>query len=441
MNAARAPIPPSFLTLIPGGPSQGPLPSPVFGPLIRELGDRLVAALKPLRILELIRWDEEVEERFFAAGARELPRVEKSYYQRQPLPFAPAAKQEELRTLQQEVRRRIGSAHPAGRLLLGLCREGHRVVALLGSRGTRAFGQHARQLWGSTRDPALPGGPALARLAEGLPALLEPSLVGVPETPCFDARQMVEVLAERLGGFFHEPGRVRVRLCRGLLADAAAEGRCLKVRADAVFAAWKVRLLEVHEGWVHLATTLNAQSQPACSFLGRCTPSSTATQEGLAVLTELLAGASHPTRVRRLADRVAAVALAEEGADFLEVYRFFQGQGSEPRAAYQQSVRVFRGSLPAGAGACTKDISYLRGLLQVADLLAVRPGQVSLLFAGKTNLADLPLLEELAELGLLAPPRYLPPFFADPVVRAKAVRAAWPLQEAARGKRLLRLPL
>ena len=48
--------------------------------------------------------------------------------------------------------------------------------------------------------------------------------------------------------------------------------------------------------------------------------------------------------------------------------------------------------------------------------LAVRRGlvrRVPLLFCGKTNLADIKTLAHLADEGLVAPPRYLPPPFAD----------------------------
>src|SRR5262249_11523080 len=77
-------------------------------------------------------------------------------------------------------------------------------------------------------------------------------------------------------------------------------------------------LVEVPEGWAHLGTTLNGQSQPVCTFLGKGPPSSTVTQEGLAVLTEFLTFVSHPGRVRRLVRRIEAAALAEGGADFLD---------------------------------------------------------------------------------------------------------------------------
>jgi uncharacterized protein (TIGR02421 family) len=179
-----------------------------------------------------------------------------------------------------------------------------------------------------------------------------------------------------------------------------------------------VRLLEVHEGWVHLGTALNGQRQPVCTFLARSAPSSTLTQEGLAVLTELLAFASHPARVRRLANRVEAVALAEGGANFLDVYSFFLRQGYAPRDAYHQAVRVFRGSLPEGCGPFTKDLCYSKGLALVYNFLrlAVRRGKanlIPLLFCGKTHLGEVKQLAQLVEEGLVAPPRYLPPPFAD----------------------------
>src|SRR5205807_575743 len=85
------------------------------------------------------------------------------------------------------------------------------------------------------------------------------------------------------------------RLSDDILADAAAGSDYIKLRRDAHFTQRDLALLEVHEGWVHLGTTLNGQRQPVCSFLSKGTPATTRTQEGLAVLAELLAGAGRPT--------------------------------------------------------------------------------------------------------------------------------------------------
>jgi uncharacterized protein (TIGR02421 family) len=233
-----------------------------------------------------------------------------------------------------------------------------------------------------------------------------------------DARQAVEILARRLQDYFHTATRIRIRLADGILADAAAGCDYIKLRGDARFTACDLRLLEVHEGWVHLATTRNGQAQPVCTFLGKGPPSSTVTQEGLAVLTEILACTSSTQRLRRLCHRVEGVCRAEEGADFLEVFRFFVERGYEPRDSYHYSARIFRGSLPAGCGPFTKDLCYCKGLILVADYLrrAVLRGQATqaqLLFCGKATLADVATLERLVEEGLVAPPRFVPPPFAD----------------------------
>src|SRR5262249_6709209 len=169
---------------------------------------------------------------------------------------------------------------------------------------------------------------------------------------------------------------------------------------NACFSPRQIRLLEVHEGWVHLATTLNGQAQPICTFLGKGPPSSTITQEGLAVLTEILAFASHPARLRRLTNRIEGVALAEAGANFLEVYRYFLEEGYDSRESYQQTMRIFRGSLPEGCGPFTKDLSYSKGFVLVYNFvrLAVSRGfvrRVPLLFCGKTTLADIKTLAQL----------------------------------------------
>ncbi len=244
------------------------------------------------------------------------------------------------------------------------------------------------------------------------------------EAPCgsdeetYDASQTVDELSRRLGDFFGDPGAVRVRLSDGIVADAAAGTDYLKIRGDARFSPRDLRLLEVHEGWVHLGTTLNGQSQPVCTFLSKGPPSSTLTQEGLAVLTEVFAFASHPARVRRLTNRIEAVALAEGGANFLDVYRFFLQEGYRARESYQHSMRIFRGSLPADHGPFTKDLCYSKGFVQIYNFmrLAVSRGmvrRVPLLFCGKTNLADVKTIAQLMEEGLVTPPRFVPPPFAD----------------------------
>jgi uncharacterized protein (TIGR02421 family) len=395
--------------------------------MIRGFSDRLVAAQRPLRILDAIQWDDAIEQAFFAAGGRELPPVTLDYYAARPLPFDPEPKRLEFRALERDIRARLGRYNAAGQIMVRMCQEYREVVDLLQRRGTRDFSVISERLYGSAADSFHAGEPSLADLGQVMSSILDNldhprETVCGPEEPALDAAQAVAVLSARLADFFGDAAAVRVRLADGLVADAAAghadDGPYIKVRGDARFTGREVRLLEVHEGWVHLGTTLNGQSQPVCTFLGKGPPSSTVTQEGLAVLTEVFAFASHPARVRRLTHRIEAVALAEAGANFLDVYRFFGQQGYDARESYQHAMRVFRGSLPEGCGPFTKDLCYSRGFVLVHNFLrlAVRRGLVRrlpLLFCGKTSLGDVKALAQLVEEGLVVPPRFLPPPFAD----------------------------
>ena len=69
-------------------------------------------------------------------------------------------------------------------------------------------------------------------------------------------------------------------------------------------------LLETHEAWVHIGTTQNGLAQPVCTFLGKAAPRTTVTQEGLAVLTEMLNLRSHPRRLAKLMHRIEGIRAA-----------------------------------------------------------------------------------------------------------------------------------
>jgi uncharacterized protein (TIGR02421 family) len=434
------------------GPAD-PTPAVRLAERLRALGDRLLAAQRGVRVLEALRWDERVERDFLAHDGRELPRVTADTYR--PLPFDPERKDRELAGLQADVRRSLGDRDGLGRLLARRCREFRAVVRLLAARGRPAFARLSRELYGTTLDDGdlvgelqrlmagwvAPNPPAPFPQREGgaqgqsrggwvrRPALgpgSPPSLVGkgaggFGETG-FGERlpspHAASVLAHRLSLYFHREAPILIRLVGGLLADAMADGGALKLRCDAQFSPEDLRLLEVHEGWVHLGTTLNARRQSACAFLSKGPPAATRTQEGLAVLMEFLTGVAHPTRVRRLLLRTRAVALAERGADFREVFRLFRDAGDPPRESFHHTARVFRGSRP-DAGPFTKDLCYGQGLLEVwrgvrAALAAGRSAELALLFCGKTVLDELPALAELRDAGLLRAPEYLPPPFTDP---------------------------
>ncbi len=388
---------------------------------VRELSERLVEAQRPIRILDAIKWDASVQRTFFERGCKELPPVDRRYYEERGLPFDPVAKRQELHDLERTVLRKLGQFNPIGIILRRMSREYRAVVRLLESRGLADFPAYSQQLYGSAGDVFHAGDPTLADLGD----MMSEALTNISQSPVLNheektisGEEAVAILQERLSAAFPDPKRpIRVMLSDNIVSDAAAGADYIKIRREARFTLRDLRLLEVHEGWVHLGTTLNGQAQPVCTFLSKGPPSATITQEGLAIVMEVLAFASHPNRLRRVTNRIRAVRMAEEGANFLEVFHFFQSQGDSPEEAYTNAVRVFRGSTPTG-GPFTKDLSYSKGFILVYNFLrlAVRKGKLAripLLFCGKTNLEDIGVFAQLAEEGLLTAPRYVPQPFAD----------------------------
>ncbi len=66
----------------------------------------------------------------------------------------------------------------------------------------------------------------------------------------------------------------------------------------------------------------------------------------------------------------------------------------------------------------TKDIVYLEGLLRVHNFLRAivangRADCLKLLFCGKLDIEDLPVIHTLSAVGLCKPPQYLPPWASD----------------------------
>lgn len=386
---------------------------------IRTLSDRLVEAQTPIRVLDAIKWDDSVRQGFLKAKGKQMPAVDRAYYENRPLAFDATAKKLEFQNIERDITRQLGQFNPVGQIMRRMCKEYRMVIRMLEARGTADFGLISQELYGAASDAFHAGDPTLADLGLMLSGYLNNIASRgdlEDEAKNLTAKDAVVLLQTRLAGVFGDD-TIRVFESDGIVADAAAGADYIKVRADAMFNERDVRALEVHEGLVHVGTTLNGLSQPICTFLAKGPPSSTVTQEGLAILMEVIAFASYPTRLRKLTNRTRAIHMAEEGADFLQVYGFYQEQGYGMAESYGNASRVFRGSTPTGLP-FTKDLSYLKGFILIYNYiqLAVRKGkleQIPLLFCGKTTLEDMRTLRQLVDEGLVAPPKYLPPQFRD----------------------------
>lgn len=388
---------------------------------IRELSERIVAAQRPIRILDALKWDGSVREYFFKHDFKKLPEISSDYYlEKNPLSFDPAKKIEEFQDIDRNIRRKLGQYSGVGSIMQRMCYEYCRVVEMLAARGTPRFTEVSQELYGSAEDAFHVGAPTLKDLA----TLVNDSLANIKDQvqtkadeERYTSEQCVDMLRERLGKYFSDGDNIRVELSDGIIADAAAGADRIKIHKDLMFSRREIKTFEIHEGWVHLGTTLNGMAQPICTFLSKGPPSSTVTQEGLAIITEIFTFSSYPGRVRRLTNRINAVSMAEEGGNFFDVFQFYREQGMDEEDSYQSTVRVFRGSVPDG-GPYTKDLSYSKGFILIYNYirLAVQKGlmkRIPLLFVGKTTLEDLHILSDLQEEGIVTAPKYIPPQFND----------------------------
>ncbi len=386
---------------------------------IRELSDRLIDAQAEIRVLDAVKWTDDIRDGFFASNFKEQPAVDQAYYDRNPLKFDADDVRTRFIELETEIATQLGSVTAASQLLRRTCEQYRLTIDLLQARGTPAFGSYATLLYGTPEEVFHAGGPTVRDLADSLDdslAALEPSLLVDNSEHDLDGEAAVAHLQQRLDESMGE-GAVDVRLDDGLVADAAAGSTYIKLRADATFSPQDLATLEAHEGWVHVGTTRNGLAQPWCNFLGKAAPPATVTQEGLATLTEMFALRSHPGRLRRIANRVRGVSLVLDGASFLELFEYFRTEGLSEDECWTIAARIFRGSTPTGPP-FTKDLAYGKGLVlsYVYVRLALRqgrPDRIPMLFCGKVDLQAMGLVNHLFDEGLLEEPAFVPEPFRN----------------------------
>jgi len=386
---------------------------------VKELSDRIVRVQRPIKVLSAVNWDEGIKERFFAAGFTEQPAVDRSYYESRPVRLDPDATRNELRDIDAAITGRLGPLSPAGSLMRTMCEQFRMTVDMIEARGTDRFSSIAGILYGTPSDVFHVGGPTVADLAGTMRRTLEANaeeIMSMPDERIITGSDAAAALRRQLDASVGE-GVIEVRVDDGIASDAAAGSDYIKMRPDRLFSKRDIDLLEAHEGWVHVATTMNGLAQPVCTFLGKAAPRTTVTQEGLAVLTEMLNLRSHPLRLAKLMRRVEAVQLAADGATLLEVFASLRADGLSDDDAWVTASRVFRGSLPE-AGPFTKDIGYGKGLVLALLYIrmAIRFGhtrRIPMLFCGKVDLLDMATLHQLEDEGLVERPSFIPPPFDD----------------------------
>jgi uncharacterized protein (TIGR02421 family) len=365
---------------------------------------------KPLRVLSALGWEGRLREEFLASGGEKLPAPTYERFDATKVVDGVA-----------QVRRLLRSGALADDWLEREARAVQATALMLAAAGTPAFHEYSRELYGVPKRPLRFDPTTPLDLAEQVhQAIGELSQTKLLVPPARD-RTGEQVAAElELGVRLHFGAAApRVQLVEELSANAVATSTCIKVRRDAMFTRRDAAQLLNHEAFIHVATALNGQAQTDLPNLAIGHPGTTRTQEGLAVFSEFVSGTLELDRLRRLADRVVAVQMVCDGADFIELYRWFLERSASREQAFESTRRIFRGAPLTGGAPFTKDCGYLSGLLGVmmfvrAAFAANRSDTLGLLFAGKLDLTAIPALADLRSRGLCRRPRFLPPWASDP---------------------------
>ena len=374
-----------------------------------RVSDRLHAAASPLKVLNHLAWPTDVRRRFLAGGAQALPEV--TYP-----PFDPAPTHELVAQARQEL-------HDDGVVDDWLRQTADTIdttARMLAATGTRAFHEHAATLYGAPKAPlpraAVTSLDLALRIHEVLGRLVELE-IGLTPPASRTSDEVQRDLAEGLGTVFGDEAPP-VEIVDELSANAAASARGIRVRRDALFTDRDAQQLLQHEAFIHVATALNGRRQPL-AILADGHPGTARAQEGLAVFAELASSTAELDRMRRLADRVLGIQLVIDGADFVELFRWFRDRTTNEEQAFESARRAFRGGPLTGGAPFTKDVVYLYGLLEVANTIrtAFAAGRVDvlrLLFVGKLAIQAIPALARCAADGLVVRPAFAPPWARDP---------------------------
>jgi len=376
-----------------------------------ELDQRMVRAVRGIKLLGMVSWPIEVQHAFLAQWARgdaslpvfEYPRVDFSEARRELDAIAALADPD----------------HPFGRYVSESARSWSIAAELLEALGTPAVTQHSIRLFGRPDEPLPGNGPTTREAARHFIDIadeLDRELLSPEEQVSISATALQLQLQSDLDDFFNER-LIEVVLDPHLIAKAAAGATRIRLRSGAAFSDYDRHQLLEHEAFVHSLTALNGRLQPMLPSMALSSPRTTATQEGLATFAEQITGSIDIERMKRVSLRIEAVAMALDGADFVQVFQYFLSAGQPQPESFSSAQRVFRGVPLTGGCAFTKDTVYLRGLIGVHTFFrwALRQRKLHLcrqLFAGKMTLADVQGFEPLFESGVLRPPRWLPEWVA-----------------------------
>ena len=376
---------------------------------IKDNSSKLFEISKQIKILRYLAWDKSVRTAFLNSKYETIPKIE-----------YPKFDSEELRANLKKLKFLNGDT-PYDKWLEEKTNDILSSIDLLQLSGTKQFLKKSEQIYGSPNFVLRDGKTSTLNLAKKFEDLIDSHLEHFSESlqvdpiPVSDVKKKIE---ERVQPIFGSKSP-KIIIEDKLSARATASSKRIRLRRGARFTNKDVEQLINHEAFIHVATTLNGRHQSNIKILGSKTGSITKTQEGLAVFSEFITGCIDVNRMYRISDRVIAIQMAIDGADFIEVYRFFLRRDGKTRTqAFEDARRVFRGGVLTGGAPFTKDMVYLDGLVRVHNffrsaILRGKKNAIEILFSGKVDLDDIPILLKMKKEGLIEKPTFLPEWVTD----------------------------
>ena len=379
---------------------------------IKELDEAILRSAKKIKVLNALAWPAGEEYTFLENWHNrnpKLPHIE--------LPRPDVA--DNVSTLE-KIAEKCDGDDPVEKYLKETARSYAAAGKMISAVGTADFTRYSVQIYGRPdrkyKNQTLTAIDAAKFFLDVTDSLLGNAHVQPAETD-ISAEEFAGWLRAEVDEFFVHDA-VEVVLDPDMSSKALAGATRIRVRGSAVFSQLDKDQLLFHEAYVHTATQLNGKKQPNLKSLGLGAPRTTRTQEGIAVLAELITNSIDISRLRRVALRVIAVQMALEGADFLDLFKFFLDAGQTEIESVRSAQRIFRGGAVKGGVVFTKDAVYLSGVLEVHTFLRIairdnRPDLVNNLFAGRLTIADAVRLSPLFQSGWLKPPAYMPAWASD----------------------------
>lgn len=374
---------------------------------LTALDAQLVEAAKSIKVLSNLAWPPELATKFLESWSKGTPQLPEVTYTGKAYTTTTTTLKEIMRACDQE--------HPVGCYIFKTAESYCVAAAMLECLGTAAFTEISSSLYGSPNEKIGNSGISVLEAAEHFLQSTDAFTKSIHTSEadhCVLPSVVAEELRKQMAPIFTSHP-VDVVIDNSLASKAAAGARRIRIRGGTCFSWADIPQLVHHEAFVHTLTMLNGREQPYLKSLGLGAPRTTRAQEGLALFAELITTSIDLNRLRRIALRVKGVHLAMQGADFIELFKFFLDSGQDELESFHSTMRIFRGGDVRGRIVYTKDVVYLEGLVFIERFLlkAIEEGKTNYphyLFSGRLALSDVLALDEYFASGFIAPPLYEP---------------------------------